>query len=267
MVISLLKKEFRESLKIFVPIIVLAVALISLTQINTIYQRNYYEYNSAMSNMASSLTWKISFALAIALAVAGMLGGITYLYRNIYNNKGYELFTLPVKSWEIMFSKTIIVIFWAVSLVLTYIVLSIFFESMYSESFTLDNLLRLKHLLFLEGDKFRYIRAYLNVFMFLLIGIMTMLFAGAFTNSKYIRKGRPVVMFIIVLVIIIFVLNISFTMNPGINWLSLSQYDSEFYSGFGYLPGDLNKVLLIRAFITLVLAISTNYLWNHKLQF
>ena len=108
MVIKLVKRELRDSSTSFVPVLaaILAGSVLLPLQIRFF---NSIGFLNAIVNIVLMLLFFTAMILSIRAS-------FYILYTNMYNKSGYELFTLPVKLWEIVVSKLITLVIWYVAL-------------------------------------------------------------------------------------------------------------------------------------------------------
>ena len=104
MVFKLLKYDFKSMLRVFIP---LWLALLAVSAIN-------HFSVSATSSYADSLIWDMKaiamlvfFGLIIAAGVLTAVLVIQRFYLGLLKDEGYLMFTLPVKSWQLLTSKVV----------------------------------------------------------------------------------------------------------------------------------------------------------------
>lgn len=195
------------------------------------------------------------------------------MYINIYNDKGYELFTLPVSSLQIIISKIMIVLIWVFMLLTTFIVLTMFYQSFLDEVIMLENIKNRLHQLFSPNSALLHAAAYVNQLLYLIGAAAAILFAGALANSKYVQKGRGVVAFIVVMIIALTVQTIELNVyNYAIQSFDKNTYGMlypNFIWNFSYLlsPLYLNSLLIFRTACIALLIFATKYIWTINYNF
>ncbi|MGL5314628.1 MAG: ABC transporter permease [Peptostreptococcaceae bacterium] len=109
---KLLKYEFKATARIFLPLYItlLVVALI-----------NGFFINSEMFQI-QGLLMMVFGALLIALFVITVIVLVQRFSKNLLGDEGYLMFTLPVKSTSILFSKYLIALLWTVLSVMVSII-------------------------------------------------------------------------------------------------------------------------------------------------
>ncbi|NLW14776.1 MAG: hypothetical protein GX038_00735 [Erysipelothrix sp.] len=192
MVFKLVKNGLKDSKNKFLPIMGMVVAMMLLL---TVFIQSI-DYESMM--IGNSLILLVVMALAIATVVMSILGFIYLLYLSVYDKNGYQLFTLPVKTWEIVVSKIIIYIIWNAAII-TVSVLSISVMLMITMG-TSDYLAILKVLYKdIQGQiELRVILTFLlNAFVNSMMGISFFLLCGSVIHSTYIQNNRKFKMFLL----------------------------------------------------------------------
>ena len=101
---KLLKYEFKATMRTFIPIY---IALMAVAMVNRIFQMGNIE-------MGFGISAAILVALFIALGIITIVMIIQRFNRNLLGDEGYLMFTLPVKSESLIFSKIIISIVWTI---------------------------------------------------------------------------------------------------------------------------------------------------------
>lgn len=272
MVINLIKKDLKDSAKYFIPIILLSLSLTVLSifpdLLHSYIERRGLRYDHFES--VTEIIWILVMVLRFALIGLSAFAVLKVLYQNIYNERGYELFTLPVNSWEILVSKLVSTIIWLAVVLISYYFAfnNLFF---YSLDFNWVNLVEpIKEIFssFYELTLFTLVS--FNTFLFGLGICLTIMFAGAFVYSKYVQKYRSFIVAVIVAFVFIIVLQSELLIIDNllvqINWSEAINYPS-YYHLLSYFP-DCKIVYLtgIRLVFDIVLALGTLWLWNNKLQ-
>lgn len=110
----MLKKLFRQEWKSFsfapmITMIILAVVTLILT---SSFMTSFWEQNNIFVNLFASLTiLAYAFALA-ALSFCVTLCTAIRFYKNFFTDEGYLMFTLPVKTSDLLLSKIFVSALW-----------------------------------------------------------------------------------------------------------------------------------------------------------
>lgn len=262
MVITLIKKELRDSKNIFAPIIMAVGVLFIATSLQ---EWNLKRNTNIINNYGLFSIIELTILLIIlSIVILSIIAVIKYLYKNIYNSKGYELFTLPANSHELLIAKLITVLIWTILITLTVIFTVIIMQSRSNEhQFTFEDYLFIKF--FSKDNILEFIK--LGLFNIVLMSnlVITILFAGALVHTKYIQKFRPAIAFITVIIITV----ISYSIQISLT----GYYSSLLDSGLTMLlagPTYLNSIRydnIIYLIIFFVIIYSfTAYLWTNKLE-
>lgn len=106
---KLIKHEFRAVSKIL-GILHLALGFITVIGMIAI---NFGSTNENLQ-MISGFTLVMYILILLAVAVAVTIYLVVRFYRNIFTDEGYLMNTLPVKSYELIFSKLIVSFVWCI---------------------------------------------------------------------------------------------------------------------------------------------------------
>ena len=101
---KLLKYEIRATARLFLPVF---GAILVLAILNNIF----FNFND-IPDFAAVLTMMVYVILIIALFVLVFVVMIQRFYKNLLCDEGYLMFTLPVKTWQLIASKLIVSIMW-----------------------------------------------------------------------------------------------------------------------------------------------------------
>ena len=101
---KLLKYEFKATMRIFMP---MYIALMAVAMVNRIFQIGDIE-------MGFGISTAILVALFTTLGIITIVMIVQRFNRNLLGDEGYLMFTLPVKSESLIFSKIIISIVWTI---------------------------------------------------------------------------------------------------------------------------------------------------------
>ena len=276
MVLKLVKNEFKDSRRKFMPIIGLIV--LSAVMLGITVKTNVQE-------MIDVIIFLVVFGLGIGSAVLSIMAFIDLLYTSLYNKNGYRLFTYPVETWEIIVAKVIVFILW-------YLIIGIV---------TITSMLVLGFIVFSGTDAMSYmgnllnyihsqieLRAYLTFIFYqlssLIYGATFFLFIGSITNSSYIQNHRKLATFILYVVLLSISSNVfahvmgsvgglDLNMNPGFLSGSLPQLEMNLgWEQIFTISTNLQQLqrLLLAALMTLaasgLLTLGTLWFWNNKLE-
>lgn len=106
---KLLKQDFRATARIMLPLYVAVPVLGLFTNLITRLCENQ---NGFLIRAISAL---VSFVFSLALIAAGVATVVLMIlrfYRNLMTDEGYLMFTLPVSTTELIFSKLIVSVVW-----------------------------------------------------------------------------------------------------------------------------------------------------------
>lgn len=101
---KLLKYEFKATMRTFMPIY---ISLMAVAMVNRIFQMGNIEMGIGISSV-------ILVALFMTLGIITIVMIVQRFNRNLLGDEGYLMFTLPVKSESLIFSKIIISIVWTI---------------------------------------------------------------------------------------------------------------------------------------------------------
>lgn len=109
MLAKLVKHELKATSRLLVPLylILLAISLVNR------FVFNMKDYNAVVTFMKQFLivTYGISMLVAIVVTVLYM---IIRFYKNLLTDEGYLMFTLPVKTHQLITSKLVLTLFWTI---------------------------------------------------------------------------------------------------------------------------------------------------------
>lgn len=262
MVIKLVKRELRDSSNSFVPVLVAILAGSVLLPL----QIRFFD-SIGFLNAIVNIILMLLFFTAMILSIRA---SFYILYTNMYNKSGYELFTLPVKLWEILVSKLITLVIWYIALSVVTGVGMVLMTSILSGDigFIFDQI----------GYAFKVLGMYFSssdVFFTTLVGLLGLLrnvlmifFAGAIANSSRFSKNRAWWTFLFVVLL-----------SWGVSLIS-SSLDLNLFRGFNFifygsdmpvfsLGIELGLVLAISAFELVLIGLlffGTVWFWDNKLE-
>lgn len=258
MVIKLVKRDMRDSKKYYVPILIIIVALFTLLGLMIrSFDGSYY---SDVANIVGALSVVGIVALTFGLLILSVLANIYILYTSVYGDRGYDLFTMPVTSGQIIISKMLTIFFWSV---LSMVAVGIgFFFFLATTNLLNEFFIGLQILL----ENLSYIFADLdmtNVAIFGLSAVVSwfftaalMLFAGAVANSSKFQKNRGIIA-VGIYYLIVFSLNL-------IQTLVIKESMTQIF-----FQGNSTVVLISALFDLLIVGVllfGVKWLWDNKLE-
>lgn len=104
---KLLKYEIRATGRTFLPLFAVLFLFTVINKIFFIISPNEFSFPQGISMMVYVIT-------LVGIFVATMLITIQRFYKNLLGDEGYLMFTLPVKTWELITSKLIVSGIWSI---------------------------------------------------------------------------------------------------------------------------------------------------------
>lgn len=265
MLLTLFKKDFKENTKYFLPVIMIIFAVGILTNFPNIIGYEFY-ISEDVNSVILQTTWILAIASFVCLFIFSGIAVFRSLYSNIYNEKGSELFTLPVSSSQIIVSKTLSVVVWIFIIFVSYSLILSFFGNVFSHESGYYYLDQLSHnfdfMISSAKHMFYFIFINVNKILYLIVISMIIIFAGALANSSFVQKYRMIIVFVSIVTLFIIVEYIEKSM------FQVYSYDL-FYSYFKIdmlINFDILYLTFFRlAFITLLYT-GTRLFWEQKLQ-
>lgn len=124
----MLKKLFKQEWKSFFPaptIAMIILAVVTVILMSTFMTSFWEQGNNIFVDLFASLTIMAYIFCLAALSLCVTICTAVRFYRNLFTDEGYLMFTLPVKTSDLLLSKTLVAVTWRlISVVFT--VLSIF---------------------------------------------------------------------------------------------------------------------------------------------
>ena len=271
---KLLKYEIRATARLFLPVF---GAILLLAILNNIF----FNFND-IPDFAAVLTMMLYVILIIALFVLVYVVMIQRFYKNLLRDEGYLMFTLPVRTWQLIASKLIVSIMWLA--ICTFVtVLSVFIMA-----FSLDLLREIPEFLRQLSD---FLAHYVGIsevtlffeFVFLMligtIGSVLMIYA-AISIGHLVGKHRVLTAFgayIGLSIVEQIITNLYFSL-VGRIYDHTIPYGSYGAYQFGYVAYDFARefvgamhmivipTLIITVIFSVVYFILTNYILSHRLN-
>lgn len=124
----MLKKLFKQEWKSFSPapvITMIILAVVTLILMSTFMTSFWEQGDNIFVDLFASLTvLTYAFCLA-ALSFCVTICTAVRFYKNLFTDEGYLMFTLPVKTSDLLLSKTLVAVLWKL-ISIAFIVLSVF---------------------------------------------------------------------------------------------------------------------------------------------
>jgi hypothetical protein len=117
---KLFKHEIRATGRTFLPLYGALLILTIFTKIVMAIGAPNILTDSAAVKMSPvteiilGIMFTLYFVLVVALCVMTLVVIIQRFYKNLFTDEGYLMFTLPVKTWELVFSKLVVGLIWCV---------------------------------------------------------------------------------------------------------------------------------------------------------
>ncbi len=126
MLVKLMKQDLRATGRVMLPLYLAAIVLSALTRLMNVFQRGALD--SRFWNIFSGITAFLVGVAIVALVIMTFVMMVWRFYKNYMTDEGYLMFTLPVRTGELIFSKLITTLFWylctGVVVVLSVLILS-----------------------------------------------------------------------------------------------------------------------------------------------
>jgi hypothetical protein len=117
---KLLKHEVKATGRTFLPLYGALLILTIFTKVAmTIGAPNLFIESEAVemgpiAEIILGIAFTLYFVLVVALCVMTLVVIIQRFYKNLFTDEGYLMFTLPVKTWEMVFSKLVVGFMWSI---------------------------------------------------------------------------------------------------------------------------------------------------------
>ncbi len=265
MVGKLIKHDIIDSRKAHLPVFGMILAG-TILAISSLYMAK--DPNNWLSFISSLVNFLI-FGLIVAIMVMSFKASIYVLYTSIYKENAYRLFTLPVKTWQILLSKIVTALVWSFLVGLATLISVALIGGIAAE----DIFIIFRGIGEVIPQIFNYITPSL-IFAFvtdmglkMLVSTMIILFAGSVGNSSLISKNRGIITFVIVLLTSSVYGRISALF--GADFASVvSRYNLSAVIS-GSIRINFTEFMWVFAFDAIVIAflvIGTLWFWNNKLE-
>ncbi len=110
MLVKLMKQDLRATGRVMLPLYLAAIILAALMRLITVFQRSAVD--SRFWNIFTGITAFLVGVAIVALVIMTFVMMVWRFYKNYMTDEGYLMFTLPVRTGELIFSKLITTLFW-----------------------------------------------------------------------------------------------------------------------------------------------------------
>lgn len=263
MVGKLVKNGMKDSSQAYLPVFTLIgiSTLLALLNIWTIDEVSL-KFISGIINM-------VLFGLIVAIAVISYRASIYVLYTSIYKKNSYRLFTLPVKSWEIIVSKILVSLIWSTLVGIATMISLFVIVSVVGTDFNIIWEL-IKNTL--EGFKIIFsnpagLVLMLDLFVRMFLGSILILFAGSVANSSWVGKNRGITTFVIFLLTLVMISKVSAVFGADMgNYLITFDIPSVIQGTETIDVVPMIWILLYDVLIVIFLGLGTAWMWDNKLE-
>lgn len=279
MVLKLIKHDFVESSRKFVPVIGMIVAVTAMIII--MFKSSISGWGAEVVVIAMSF---MVFGLSIASFVLSVMGIIDLLYTSVYNKRGYQLFTMPVKSWEILLSKLALVFIWVgIISIVTILCAGFIFLMVFGNVGIWEYVTSFFNYIANSLDIRVYLVSMLSNLVSTVYSFALFMFVGSVIHSSYVQNGRNYKM-------LIFYLIASVVMSSMFGLLMTSDVAIDFFLQDALVLGEVIDPLLggweqlftlavnvdvlqatlwfalLKALIAGLFAFGTLWFWKNKLE-
>ena len=182
----MLKKLIKQEWKSFFPaptITMIILAVVTLIMMSTFMTSFWEQDSNIFVDLFASLTVLTYIICLAALSLCVTLCTVIRFYKNFFTDEGYLMFTLPVKTSDLILSKTLVAVIWRLISFL-FIILSVFGIASVGVSYLSDTSIVqfFKEFTDMFGELFSEMQTSMSIplpllfFWLLLIGISTCVF-------------------------------------------------------------------------------------------
>ena len=126
MLTKLLKNEIKATGRIFLPLYGALLILTIVTKLALAFGAPDFFSDNVATNPFMEVVIGISFTLyfiaVVALSVMTLVMIIQRFYKNLFTDEGYLMFSLPVKTWELVLSKLLVGLMWSAVCTLMFVI-------------------------------------------------------------------------------------------------------------------------------------------------
>lgn len=138
MLAKLIKHETRATSRIFIPLYGALLILTVFTKlVMAIGAPDFFSEavsNNKVAEIILGISFTLYFVLVVAICVMTLVMIIQRFYKNLFTDEGYLMFSLPVKTWELVCSKLVVGLIWSavctIMIFLTFFIFSLGNSSM-----------------------------------------------------------------------------------------------------------------------------------------
>lgn len=279
MVGKLIKHDFLESRRKFTPVIGMIVVVTVMLTI--MFNSNYTGAGSDFIVLAMLF---MVFGLSIASFVMTVMALVDLLYTSVYNKRGYQLFTMPVKPWEILLSKLVLVFIWMTVIgFVTLLCGSALLTFVFGKVGVWEYITSFLSYLLTNIDVRVYAVSLFANFVGTIYSFSLFMFVGSIVHSSYVQNGRNYKMLIFYLIAVVLatslfgqlsssVMPLEFVLNDAlitglVGDPLLTGWDQIFTTvvNVGALKSSL-WLTVLQGLIAVSLSYGTIWVWNHKLE-
>lgn len=112
---KLLKHEFRATARVMLPLYLLTVVLALGTRLMDLWTHNLSLGNQVLERFTAFLTGLMGIGFVLSMMAVFVVAGVLMILRfrsNLLADEGYVMFTLPVSSHQLVWSKLIVSTVW-----------------------------------------------------------------------------------------------------------------------------------------------------------
>lgn len=257
MVIKLIKRDFKDSMRYYGPMQIMIITLFVALGVAIQTQSSNL---GAFSDIIGGLAIISIFGVILGLFIMSLLANIYILYTSVYGDRGYDLFTMPVTSFQIIAAKLLTIILWTVisglvayfGMFIFLIIIGEFNSFMQGIKLIVENFDVIFLGLLDSQDVFLVLLSGLVAWLFTSVLI---LFVGAAVNTSKIQKNRGVIAFVLYYAINFLV---SLVMQFGMITTGIANNEVLFSA---MLPSIIFRLSLMG-----IMIFAVRYLWENKLE-
>ncbi|KHS58631.1 MULTISPECIES: hypothetical protein [Terrisporobacter] len=266
---KLMKYEFKACGRVFFPLYIgiLFLAIANGVSIGSSLKDEGGAMMDPNALNTQSILTLVLVALFVALFVITIVLTIQRFKKNLLDDEGYLMFTLPVKSSSLILSKFLVALIYAIIsgivAILSFTIIGLIGENIsLKELIELFNVLSLQNI-FVEGSEF-IVYIILSMLVSYSIFVLTIYLALSVGQLPQLSKHRVAAGVILFFIINLIVSNIQHFVRSnllgGVTEIELTN--NVVVSSYAYLSVDL----LISIVIGVVLFLLTNWILNKKLN-
>jgi hypothetical protein len=114
MLAKLLKYEIKATARLFLPLYLALLLFAFINRVVNPFKTSKLTGNFNIQATISTISAIIYFALIVGIVVMTLIILIQRFYKNLLGDEGYLMFTLPVKTWQLIASKLLSALMWVV---------------------------------------------------------------------------------------------------------------------------------------------------------